>query len=247
MQSAQTAAKAFDDIPVRVIDSRSITSGLGTQVHAGRPGGGRRRQRRRHRRPGRGPDPPAPTSSARSTRSRTSRRAAASAAPRRCIGSVLSIKPMLDMSTGAVEEAGKARTRRKALPVAPRPHPRRRRHRAPGGRARRGTRRRRLPRPDRRRLPARPDRGSARSGRSSAPTPGPRSWASPGSSRGSVERAPSSRRRPPVTLCARAVPSVRPGPVRLRHRARDARPPSFADRRRTARASSSPDGTRSCA
>src|SRR4051794_36518407 len=32
MQSAQTAAKGFDAVPVRVLDSRSITSGLGTQA-----------------------------------------------------------------------------------------------------------------------------------------------------------------------------------------------------------------------
>ena len=36
-------------------------------------------------------------------------------ARRPCVGSLLSIKPILDISSGEVEEAGKARTRRKAL------------------------------------------------------------------------------------------------------------------------------------
>ena len=35
--------------------------------------------------------------------------------PRRCSGTLLSIKPIIDISSGKVEEAGRARTRRKAL------------------------------------------------------------------------------------------------------------------------------------
>ena len=71
------------------------------------------------------------------------------------LGSMLSIKPLIDISSGEVEEAGKARTRKKALAVAAD------RMLAEAGAveqlavcARRGPRHRRLPRPARRRLPA---------------------------------------------------------------------------------------------
>ena len=54
------------------------------------------------------------TSSPRSTRWNTSEEAAASAAPAR-LGSMLSIKPVIAVKDGSVDEAGKVRTRSKAL------------------------------------------------------------------------------------------------------------------------------------
>ena len=68
--------------------------------------------------------------SVRSTRSRTSRRAAASAAPRRCSRRRSSIKPIIEVVDGAVEEGGKQRTRSQGAQV-----PRRQ-----GGRVRRSHR-----------------------------------------------------------------------------------------------------------
>ena len=51
----------------------------------------------------------------RSTRSSSSRRAAGSATPGRSSASMLAIKPVLEVRDGVVEEAGKVRTRSKAL------------------------------------------------------------------------------------------------------------------------------------
>ncbi len=73
------------------------------------------------------------------------------------LGNLLSIKPLIDVSTGRVEEAGKARTRKKALQwLADRlleEHAVERLCVAP----RRGARPRRVPRSDRVALPARRD------------------------------------------------------------------------------------------
>jgi DegV family protein with EDD domain len=114
MQSAQTAAKAVDDVPVRVIDSRSITSGLGTQVVlAARAAAG-----------GADVDDVAALVEGLIGRTRVYgtlntlenlKKGGRIGGAQALIGSVLSIKPLLDMSTGKVEEAGKARTRRKAF------------------------------------------------------------------------------------------------------------------------------------
>lgn len=114
MQSAQNAARAFDEVPVHVIDSRSITSGLGTQVLLaaraaadGAPAGdvvalveGLIDRTRVYG-----------TLNTLENLKKGGRIGGAKA----FLGSVLAIKPLVDMSTGAVEEAGKARTRRKAF------------------------------------------------------------------------------------------------------------------------------------
>ena len=116
MQSAQNAAKATDDLDVRVVDSRSITSGLGTQVllAAEAAAGGASADevvslvddlvRRTH------------VIGALDTLENLKKGGRIGGA-QALIGSMLAIKPILDISTGKVEEAGKARTRKKALEV----------------------------------------------------------------------------------------------------------------------------------
>jgi DegV family protein with EDD domain len=117
MQSAQTAAKALEgSVDVRVLDSRSITSGLGTQVllAAEAAAGGASVDdvvalvedlaRRTH------------VVGALDTLENLKKGGRIGNA-QALLGSLLSIKPILDISTGAVEEAGKARTRKKALEV----------------------------------------------------------------------------------------------------------------------------------
>jgi DegV family protein with EDD domain len=114
LQSAQNAAKAVDDLDVRVVDSRSITSGLGTQVilAAEAAGGGASADEvvalvedlvgRTH------------VFGALDTLDNLKKGGRIGGAQAR-LGSLLSIKPLLDISSGEVAEAGKARTRRKAL------------------------------------------------------------------------------------------------------------------------------------
>jgi DegV family protein with EDD domain len=117
MQSAQNAAKAVaDGLDVRVIDSRSITSGLGTQVLLAAElaeSGASADQvvalvedlaRRTH------------VFGALDTLDNLKKGGRIGNA-QALLGSLLSIKPILDISTGKVEEAGKARTRKKALEV----------------------------------------------------------------------------------------------------------------------------------
>ena len=72
MQSAELAARSVADvIPVTVIDSRSVTLGLGAIVAVVRPAGRRRRDSRRGRRPRSTTWPGAPMCGVRSTRSTT--------------------------------------------------------------------------------------------------------------------------------------------------------------------------------
>lgn len=117
MQSAQNAAMAVkDDLDVRVLDSRSITSGLGTQVllAAEAAEGGASVDEvvalveglveRTH------------VFGALDTLDNLKKGGRIGGA-QALLGSLLSIKPILDISTGEVAEAGKARTRRKALEV----------------------------------------------------------------------------------------------------------------------------------
>ncbi len=117
MQSAQNAARALEgSLDVRVVDSRSITSGLGTQVllAAEAASGGATADevqalaedlaRRTH------------VFGALDTLDNLKKGGRIGGA-QALVGSLLSIKPILDISSGKVEEAGKARTRRKALEV----------------------------------------------------------------------------------------------------------------------------------
>jgi DegV family protein with EDD domain len=115
MQSARTAATAIaGDLPVHVVDSRSITSGLGAQcvlaAEAAAAGASADEVvalvedlvRRTH------------VIGALDTLDNLKKGGRIGGA-QALVGSLLSIKPILDISSGEVEEAGRARTRRKAL------------------------------------------------------------------------------------------------------------------------------------
>jgi DegV family protein with EDD domain len=117
MQSAENARRAVQgDLDVRVVDSRSITSGLGTQVllaAAAAAGGASADEvvalvndlaRRTH------------VVGALDTLDNLKKGGRIGGA-QALLGSLLSIKPIIDISSGKVEEAGKARTRKKALEV----------------------------------------------------------------------------------------------------------------------------------
>jgi DegV family protein with EDD domain len=115
LQSAQAAAKSVSsDLPVRVVDSRSITSGLGTQVILAA------------RAAADGADLDAVGALLDDAIARTRvfgvlntlenlKKGGRIGGAKALLGSILAIKPIVDISTGAVEEAGKARTRRKAF------------------------------------------------------------------------------------------------------------------------------------
>lgn len=115
MQSAQAAATALaDDIPVRVVDSLSITSGLGTQVRLAAQAAAE------------GADADAVVALVEDLAKRTRvvgaldtlenlKKGGRVGAAQALLGSLLSIKPLIDISSGVVAEAGKARTRRRAL------------------------------------------------------------------------------------------------------------------------------------
>jgi len=115
IQSARNAAAAVaGDLDVRVIDSRSITSGLGTQVTvAAEAAAG-------------GADADEVAALVEGMVGRTHvigaldtlenlKKGGRIGGAQALLGSLLSIKPLLDISSGEVAEAGKARTRRKAL------------------------------------------------------------------------------------------------------------------------------------
>jgi DegV family protein with EDD domain len=115
MQAAQNAAGVVaDEIDVTVIDSGSITAGLGTialrAAEAARDGA----------------DAATITSLVTDLRSRQRifgtldtlenlKKGGRIGGAKALLGSMLAIKPLLDLSTGAVEEAGKTRTRKKAF------------------------------------------------------------------------------------------------------------------------------------
>jgi DegV family protein with EDD domain len=114
-QSAQTAAAAYEGhIPVRVIDSRSVSSGLGTMVLEA----------------AKAAEDGADTDSVQDRINDLIPRTHVLAAldtlenlkkggriggAKAMVGSILSIKPLIDISGGAVQEAGRARTRKRAM------------------------------------------------------------------------------------------------------------------------------------
>jgi len=115
IQSAQTAADAVaGQIPVHVIDSRTVSSGLGTLVlEAARAAEGT-------------VDVEAVVNRVRSLVPKTHVFAALNTlenlkkggrigGAKAMLGSMLSIKPVIDISGGVVEESGKPRTRKKAM------------------------------------------------------------------------------------------------------------------------------------
>ena len=113
MQSARTAADAVD-ADIRVVDSRSITAGLGSlALEAARMGHD-------------GASPEDIIAAVDSMSDRTHvfgaldtldnlKKGGRIGGAQALLGSMLAIKPILDLSTGAVEEAGRQRTRKKAL------------------------------------------------------------------------------------------------------------------------------------
>lgn len=115
MQSAQNAARAISgDLDVRVLDSRSITSGLGTQVLLAAEAAAA----------GASLDDVVALVENLATRTHVVgaldtlenlKKGGRIGGAQALVGSLLSIKPILDISSGEVEEAGKARTRKKAL------------------------------------------------------------------------------------------------------------------------------------
>jgi DegV family protein with EDD domain len=115
MQSAQAAAKSLvGDVDVRVVDSKSITAGLGNQVQV----------LAERSRDGASLDDLAALSGSLVTRSRVFgaldtleylKKGGRIGGAQAMIGTMLSIKPCVDLSNGVVEEAGKQRTRKKSL------------------------------------------------------------------------------------------------------------------------------------
>lgn len=117
MQSAQNAARSLEgELDVRVIDSGSITAGLGTQVLLAAEAAEA------------GASADEVVALVEQLRARTHvigaldtlenlKKGGRIGGAQALLGSLLSIKPILDLSSGVVEEAGKARTRKKALEV----------------------------------------------------------------------------------------------------------------------------------
>lgn len=115
MASAQNAARAVEgDIDVRVVDSKSITAGLGTQLTlAAEAAAG-------------GADADAVVAVIEAAIPRTRilggldtlenlRKGGRIGGAQAMLGTMLSVKPVVDISTGVVEEAGKVRTRKKQM------------------------------------------------------------------------------------------------------------------------------------
>ncbi len=114
-QAAQNAARAVAaDVDVRVVDSRSITVGLGSLVLEAAAAAER----------GASADEIVAAVDDMSDRTHVFgvldtlenlKKGGRVGGARALVGSVLSIKPLLDLSSGATEEAGRARTRKRAL------------------------------------------------------------------------------------------------------------------------------------
>jgi DegV family protein with EDD domain len=115
MAAAQNAARALEgELPVHVVDSKSITAGLGTQVLLAAE------------RAAEGASAEHVVALVEELRTRTRvigcldtlenlKKGGRIGGAQAMLGSLLSIKPMIDISTGVVEEAGKHRTRKKSL------------------------------------------------------------------------------------------------------------------------------------
>lgn len=113
MQSAITASETLD-ADIRVIDSKSITVGLGSIVLAAAKAAA----------DGAGPDEVVAIAESMSNRTHVFgaldtlenlQKGGRIGGAQALIGSMLSIKPLIDISTGEVEEAGKQRTRKKSM------------------------------------------------------------------------------------------------------------------------------------
>ncbi len=114
MQSAENAARAVEGVDVRVVDSRSITGGLGAMVIAAARAGAA----------GATVDDIVALVDDLSRRTRVYgtldtlenlKKGGRIGNAQALLGTMLSIKPCVDLSSGSVEEAGRQRTRKKAL------------------------------------------------------------------------------------------------------------------------------------
>jgi DegV family protein with EDD domain len=114
MQSAENAARAVDGVDIRVVDSRSITGGLGAMVIAAARAGAN----------GATVDEIVALVEDLSRRTRVYgsldtlenlKKGGRIGNAQALLGTMLSIKPCVDLSSGSVEEAGRQRTRKKAL------------------------------------------------------------------------------------------------------------------------------------
>jgi DegV family protein with EDD domain len=114
MQSAENAARAVDGVDIRVLDSRSITGGLGAMVIAAARAGAA----------GATVDEVVALVEDLSGRTRVYgtldtlenlKKGGRIGNAQALLGTMLSIKPCVDLSSGSVEEAGRQRTRKKAL------------------------------------------------------------------------------------------------------------------------------------
>jgi DegV family protein with EDD domain len=114
-QSAQTAAAACQGrIPVHVIDSKSVSSGLGTLVLEAAQAAGEGADAEAVRRRVGGLIPRTHVIAALNTLENLKKGGRIGGA-KAMVGSILSIKPLIDISSGVVEEAGRARTRKRAM------------------------------------------------------------------------------------------------------------------------------------
>lgn len=113
-QSARTAASSMEGAPISTIDSRSITAGLGTQVLAAATAA----------RDGASLTEVVDLVEAMVPRTRVFgvldtlenlKKGGRIGGAKALLGSMLSVKPAIDISSGEVEEAGKPRTRKKSL------------------------------------------------------------------------------------------------------------------------------------
>ncbi len=114
IQSAQSAAKTMPDAAVRIVDSRSVTGGLGSQVMAAA----------RAARDGASLDDITAMVEAMVPRTRVFgaldtldnlKKGGRIGNAQAFLGSLLSIKPLIEIRDGVVHEAGKPRTRGKAI------------------------------------------------------------------------------------------------------------------------------------
>lgn len=115
LQSAQTAAVGFEGrLPVRVVDSKSVSSGLGTMVleaaTTAQSGADLDAVMARV-------DGVVPRTRVFATLNTLEnlRKGGRIGGAKAMVGSMLSIKPLIDITGGSVREAGKARTRRRAM------------------------------------------------------------------------------------------------------------------------------------
>jgi len=114
IQSAQNAARSMPDAPIRIVDSRSVTGGLGSQVAAAA----------RAARDGGSLDDIAAMVEGMVPRTRVFgaldtldnlKKGGRIGGAQAFLGSLLSIKPLIEIRDGVVHEAGKPRTRGKAI------------------------------------------------------------------------------------------------------------------------------------